>query len=127
MKTSLRLHDTARYQRRFCADDLDVLGMLTGAPIEAERVPEPLINSLFSYLLGVKLPGPGTQYLKQATTFTGQAKTGDLLNAEVTITRLRPEKNLVDLQTVCRNPTGEVIATGRALVWFENFAITEEP
>jgi 3-hydroxybutyryl-CoA dehydratase len=126
MNVRLDLQDNAQCQRRFCESDIDALSALTGVWGDGNRVPEPLINSLFSYLLGVELPGPGTQYLKQSTTFMRQAKINDTLNAEVTITRLRPEKNLIDLVTVCRNSAGDVIAEGRALVWFENFEITEK-
>lgn len=36
-------------------------------------VPEPLIAGLFSTLLGVRLPGPGTNYLKQELGFHGPA------------------------------------------------------
>jgi 3-hydroxybutyryl-CoA dehydratase len=121
MSRALKLQDRARCQRRFCANDIEALARLTGGRIDDDRVPEPLINSLFSYLLGVELPGSGTQYLKQSTTFLRPSKIGDLLDAEVTITRLRPEKNLVDLSTICRNATGDVVAQGRALVWFEDY------
>lgn len=81
-----------------------------------DRVPEPLIASLFSYLLGVKLPGSGTNYLKQEMQFVGSAPYGEELTASVEITRLRPEKHLVDLETICRRADGTEICRGRALV-----------
>ena len=80
------------------------------------HVPEPLIAALFSYLLGVKLPGAGTNYLKQEMTFTGAAKFGEALTASVEVARIRAEKDLVDLDTVCRTDTGREICRGRALV-----------
>ncbi len=79
-------------------------------------MPEPLIAALFSYLLGVKLPGFGTNYLKQELEFLAPAPLGAELVASVEITRLRPEKDLVDLATICTTADGEPIAKGRALV-----------
>ncbi len=75
-----------------------------------------MINALFSYLLGVKLPGRGTNYLKQACRFHGNAAPGDELLARVEITDLRPDKQLVDLKTTCHLADGRLIAEGRALV-----------
>jgi acyl dehydratase len=79
-------------------------------------VPEPLIGALFSYLLGVELPGFGTNYLKQELEFVTPAPLGTELVARVEITRLRPEKHLVDLATTCETADGVTIARGRALV-----------
>nr|WP_275982078.1 phosphate acetyltransferase [Frigidibacter sp. ROC022] len=90
--------------------------VLAGAVEGAETVPEPLIGALFSYLLGVRLPGPGTNYLKQELRFLASAPLDTELTARVEITRLRPEKHLVDLRTTCRLPDGTLICDGRALV-----------
>jgi acyl dehydratase len=81
-----------------------------------DHVPEPLIAGMISYLLGVKLPGPGTNYLKQELNFTGQARLGERLTASVEITRLRPEKFLVDLKALCLGEDGRVVCEGRSLV-----------
>lgn len=83
---------------------------------ERYRLPEPLIGGLFSYILGTDLPGFGTNYLKQRLEYPQSAYYGDTLTATVTITRLRPEKNLVNLETTCRNQAGELVCTGEALV-----------
>jgi len=82
----------------------------------ADRVPEPLIGALFSYLLGVRLPGQGANYLKQEIRFHRVAHVGETLTARVEITRIRPEKHLVDLSTTCTDEAGRLIASGRALV-----------
>jgi 3-hydroxybutyryl-CoA dehydratase len=79
-------------------------------------VPEPLIGALFSYLLGVKLPGYGTNYLKQEMHFSAPAPLDQPLTARVTLTRLRPDKHLADLETVCTGPDAREICRGRALV-----------
>jgi acyl dehydratase len=80
------------------------------------RLPEPLIGGMFSFILGTDLPGFGTNYLKQRMQFLKPAYFGEALTATVTIVRLRPEKNLVNLETSCRNPAGELVCTGEALV-----------
>lgn len=115
----LREGQSARTTRRFTEADVIAYVALGGAPPRAGTVPEPLIGALFSYLLGVRLPGHGTCYLKQETRFAAPAPLGRALTAQVTITRLRREKCLVDLETRCVDDAQELICTGRALVRFD--------
>lgn len=79
-------------------------------------LPEPLIGGMFSYVLGTDLPGFGTNYLKQRLEFLRPAYFGEALTATLTITRLRPDKNLVNLETLCHNERGELVCRGEALV-----------
>jgi hypothetical protein len=117
MSAALRTGMSASVTRVFSAEDLRGFAALAGcAPQDLRAVPEPLIAALFSYLLGVKLPGPGTNYLKQELDFRHPAPLGSPLTAEVTVTRLRPEKHLCDLSTRLLNTEGHVLAEGRALV-----------
>ena len=83
-------------------------------------VPGPLIGGLFSYLLGVELPGRGTNYLKQSLEFLAPAPVGEALTASVMVSRLRPEKHLVDLETLCTTADGSRVCQGRALVYVED-------
>jgi len=106
----------AETRRTFTRADVEALLHLTGAPDSGDAVPEALINGMFSYLLGVDLPGQGTNYLKQETEFLADAPLDAALTARVEITRLRPDKHLVDLATTCRTPDGDIVAQGRALV-----------
>jgi len=119
MQTGQHAETTRSYSRA----DLDAFARLSGAEPGAEpgaelaaHVPEPLIGALFSYLLGVHLPGFGTNYLKQEMRFLAPAPIDEPLTARVEITRLRPEKHLVDLATTCRTTDGRLICEGRALV-----------
>ncbi len=109
--------DSARVRRRFSRQDLRDYADLCGQAGTGDTVPEPLIGALFSYLLGVELPGTGTMYLKQETRWLASAQAGETLCAEVEITRIRPDKHLVDLATRCYRENGEELATGRALVY----------
>jgi acyl dehydratase len=77
--------------------------------------PPALLGGMISDLLGVTLPGPGTNWLKQHYRFHRPVPAGTKVRASVEIIRLRPEKHLVDLSTVCETEQG-VALTGRALV-----------
>lgn len=113
--------ESASLQRRFTAADLASFSALSGTVADpVDGVPGPLIGALFSCLLGVELPGPGTNYLKQEMRFLLPVPLDVDLTARVTITRLRPEKHLVDLETVCELPDGTRVCEGRALVYVED-------
>ncbi len=112
--------DHAEVTRTYRAAEADRYARLAGLDTPTRHVPEPLIGGLFSYLLGVKLPGFGTNYLKQEMRFLAEAAYDSPLTARVTITRLRPEKHLVDLETVCQAADGTRICEGRALVYVED-------
>ena len=107
----------AEVSRVFNVTDLHDYTALSGHQLTGQQIPEPLIGAMFSFLLGVKLPGLGTMYLKQETRFLNVAQLGDVLIARVEITRFRPEKRLVNLSTGCRVSDGPIIATGNALVY----------
>lgn len=111
----MQVGQIAEVRRTYSTDDLKVFAALAGASPDG-AVPEPLIAALFSYLLGVKLPGSGTNYLKQELNFLGAAPLDTELTATVKITRLRPEKHLVDLWARCTGPDGTVFCEGRSLV-----------
>ena len=110
----------AEMSRAYSGDDVAAYIALGGHGPETDAVPAPLINSMFSYLLGVRLPGQGTNYLKQESGFFETAKVGEMLTASVEVTRLRPEKHLADLRTRCVGEHGRLISEGRALVYIED-------
>lgn len=112
----MKLGDFAEVTRVFDSGMLASFDAMAGGGGQGSHVPEPLVAALFSYLLGVKLPGPGTNYLKQSLEFKSHAPANNALTARVEITRLRPEKHLVDLATTCHSADGTLICEGRALV-----------
>jgi hypothetical protein len=113
----MKLGDSAEITRSFSSQDLCDYADLSQYAVALDVIPEPMIGALFSYLLGVQLPGNGANYLKQETQFHRSARVGDALTARVEITRIRSEKQLVDLSTTCKDSTGQLIASGRALVF----------
>ncbi|MFV3075923.1 hypothetical protein [Niveispirillum fermenti] len=118
----IRIGDEASVTRAFTQQDVADYLSLGGAPLPAGQVPEPLVGALFSYLLGVRVPGRGTNYLKQQTRFLCPAPLDQALTARVTVTRIRSDKHLVDLETTCHGPDGALLAEGRALVYVEDVA-----
>lgn len=109
----------ASVERQFTASELTQWSELAGLDKSPETVPEPLVAGLFSFLLGMELPGKGTNYLKQSLTFEEQAQTNELLTATVKVSRLRPDKALVNLTTVCTGTNGRIICQGEALVLYQ--------
>ena len=107
---------SAHLTRTFTSADLRAYALLVGDEPPAGLVPEPLIAGLFSRLLGVDLPGRGTNYLKQAMAFPSRASLGEHLRATVQITSVRPSRRLVYLATTCVAGDSRDICLGQALV-----------
>lgn len=80
-------------------------------------VPGGLLGGTVSDILGTKLPGRGTNWLKQKYHFLSPAYPGEEIVITVEIIRLRPEKDLVNLRTTLTNSNGEIVVDGEALVW----------
>ena len=125
-----RLGESASLQRTFTFEDVREYIELTGDanpiymdPKLASRlglnqppIPAPLLEALFSCLLGAHLPGWGTNYLKQRLLFLEPVYPGEELAARVEIVRLRPEKELINLRTTCIKKDGKLVCDGEALV-----------
>jgi len=74
-----------------------------------------LTASFISTVLGTKLPGPGCVYLSQSLRFKAPVRSGDTVNARVTVVDVVPDKGRVVLQTVCM-VSGEIVLEGEAQV-----------
>ncbi len=126
----LRIGQTATVKRIFTPFDIAEYAALTGdanplymdadfarkAGFENRIVPGPLLSGMFSHLLGMRLPGMGTNWLKQDLHFPAPAFPGDEITAAVEIVRLRPDKNLVNLRDACTNSAGEPVCQAHSLV-----------
>ncbi len=74
-----------------------------------------LSSSLFSALIGERLPGHGTIYLQQNLRFTAPVRIGDTVTASVTVADITAEKRRVKLD--CLAVVGDTtVITGDALV-----------
>lgn len=102
-------------------DDTDVADFLALArdpnPLFAQRreVPPGLLAGVTSWVLGVDLPGRGTNWLKQRYMYHRPVPVPAQVTSTVTITRIRPEKGLIKLATRTTADDGPAVS-GEALV-----------
>jgi len=69
-----------------------------------------------SAILGTKLPGPGTIYIKQSLTFRAPVYFGDTITASVEVLEVNAKRNRVRLATQCNNQDQVVVLDGEATV-----------
>lgn len=75
-----------------------------------------LVASLFSGLLGNKLPGQGSIYLGQTLKFSSPVYLGDEVTATVEVINVRTDKPIVTLRTYCCNADGTIVIDGEAVM-----------
>lgn len=120
--------DTASEVRTITAEDLVLFAHASGNlnPIhlpgkqgegddEEAVAPGMLVASLFSSVLGNKLPGPGTLYRRQTVRFAARARVGDTLTVTMTA-KLKLADNVIVFDGRVVNQDGVVIAEGEAEV-----------
>ena len=71
---------------------------------------------LISAILGTRLPGPGTIYLRQTLNFRAPVRIGDTVTASVEVVEITMAKNRVRLKTACTNQEGVMVLDGEAVV-----------
>ena len=71
-----------------------------------------LCGGFISAVLGMKLPGPGTIYLRQELNFKAPVRIGDTVTARVEIFEINTEKKRVGLKTTCTNQEGTLVLDG---------------
>jgi len=70
--------------------------------IFGERIAHGMLSAgLISALLGTRLPGPGTLYMRQSLRFAAPVKIGDTVRATVEVTSLNPDRKRATLKTIC--------------------------
>jgi acyl dehydratase len=124
------LGQTASATRVFAEGDVDEYLDLSGDrnPVVAGRaaahvlglpgrvLAAPLLAGMFQDLLGSRLPGPGSGWIRQRVAFHSPAHAGEPLTATVTVTRLRRDRQLANLACLISAADGRSVATGEALV-----------
>jgi 3-hydroxybutyryl-CoA dehydratase len=75
-----------------------------------------LTAGFISAILGTKLPGPGTIYMKQELKFLAPVRIGDTITARAEVIEVISEKNRIKLRTTCTNQEGTVVLDGEAVV-----------
>jgi 3-hydroxybutyryl-CoA dehydratase len=129
----IKLGDSASSIREVTDDDVRKFAELTGDhnPIHLDdefagttrfgrRIAHGMLGaSLISAVLGNDLPGAGSIYLSQTLRFLAPVYLGDTLTARVTVTKIRDDKPIATLETVCLNQHGETLIRGEAVVLVE--------
>lgn len=81
-----------------------------------ERIAHGILTaSLFSTILGTKLPGPGAIYLSQSLNFRAPVKVNDTVVALARISHLLPEKKRAIMSCNCQ-VNGKTVLDGEAVV-----------
>lgn len=132
----LEIGDAVEARRVFTDADLDEYVTLAEDPnpwvadraaalaagFAGRLIPGPLLSGMFSDLLGTRLPGRGTGWMKQTLVFLRPAYPGEPLVARVEVVRLRPDKDLVNLRSTVNDARGAPVVSGESLVLVRNLA-----
>jgi 3-hydroxybutyryl-CoA dehydratase len=126
----LKVGDSAQFSKTVSETDVYLFAGITGdfnpAHVDEEyakktyfgtRIAHGLLPAGFiSAVLGTRLPGPGSIYLRQELTFLGTVKVGDTITARVEVAEIDTTKGRVRMLTTCDNQEGKRVLTGEAVV-----------
>lgn len=126
----LTVGDSAQFSKTVSETDVYLFAGITGdfnpAHVDEEyakktyfgtRIAHGLLPAGFiSAVLGTRLPGPGSIYLRQELTFLGTVKVGDTITARVEVAEIDTTKGRVRMLTTCDNQEGKRVLTGEAVV-----------
>ncbi|MGI9292402.1 MAG: MaoC family dehydratase [Pseudomonadales bacterium] len=132
MNKKLNVGDSATISKVFNNDDVEKFAIVSEDcnPIHLDEtaaadsifgqrvVHGMLVGSLFSALLGTKLPGEGSIYLGQTLSFKAPVFIGEEVTASVEILEIRESKSIAKLRTLCVNSSGVTVIDGEAVVKF---------
>jgi 3-hydroxybutyryl-CoA dehydratase len=126
----LKVGDAAEFTKTISESDVYLYAGLTGDLNPAHineayaektffktRIAHGMLPAGFiSGVLGMKLPGPGTIYVKQELNFLAPVRIGDTITARAEVIEIVADKNRVRLRTTCANQDGKVVLDGEAVV-----------
>ena len=75
-----------------------------------------LSGAFISAVLGYEFKERKIVYLSQTMRFTAPTFIGDTITTTATVTKIRADKPIVTLETVCTNQDGQATVTGEAMV-----------
>jgi 3-hydroxybutyryl-CoA dehydratase len=126
----LNVGDTAEFSKTVAEFDIYMYAGITG-DFNPAHINEPYAKNTFfktriahgmlsagfiSTVIGTRLPGTGTVYVKQELNFRAPVQIGDTITARVEVVEITKDKNRARLETTCYNQDGTVILDGYALV-----------
>ena len=75
-----------------------------------------LTAGLISAVLGTELPGEGSIYLSQSLKFRAPVFIDDTITATVTVIKVREDKPIITLETLCKNQDETIAIEGEAVL-----------
>lgn len=126
----LKIGDTAEFAKTVSESDIYLYAGITGdlnpAHINEDyakntffktRIAHGMLSAGFiSTVIGTKLPGTGSIYVKQDLRFLAPVRIGDTITAGVEVIEIIAEKKRVRLKTTCINQEGTQVLDGEAVV-----------
>ena len=130
MSRNIKIGDAAKTKRVFTEKDVESFAHLSldfnkihldpkyaeGTTYGQRIVHGMLVSSLFSGLLGQKIPGQGTIYLSQTIDFKAPVYYDEVIHASVEVIKIRKDKPIITLRTLCQRVNGEILVEGEAVV-----------
>ena len=125
----LNVGDTGKFAKTVTDADIYLFAGVTGdlnpAHIDEDyaqgtffktRIAHGMLSAGFiSAVIGTRLPGPGTVYMRQTLDFLAPVRIGDTVTATVEVVE-KLERKRVRLKTTCTNQEGVTVLEGEALV-----------
>jgi phosphate acetyltransferase len=126
----IKIGDSATLTRTLTKQDIQLFATVTGdmnpAHLDEAYAKSDIFHqivghgmwtaSMFSVLLGMQLPGPGTLYLGQTLKFLKPVHLGDIITASVKVLSKNDKHKHITFETLCANESGEHVLEGEALV-----------
>ena len=126
----LKVGDTAEFSKTISESDIYLYAGITGdfnpAHINEDyakktffktRIAHGMLSAgLISTVIGTRLPGTGSIYIKQSLSFLAPVRIGDTLTARVELIEIMAEKKQIRLKTTCFNQKGTRVLVGKAVV-----------
>jgi 3-hydroxybutyryl-CoA dehydratase len=126
----LHLGDTAEFSKTISESDIYLFAGITGdfnpAHINETYAQKTffktriahgiLLGGFISTIIGTKLPGPGSIYIRQELKFLAPARIGDTITARVEVTQIQADKNRITLRTTCTNQDNTLVIDGEATI-----------
>ncbi len=82
-----------------------------------QRIAHGALSAAFiSAVLGFEFKERSIVYLSQTLRFVAPVYIGDTVTATATVTKIRGDKPIITLETVCTKQTGDTVTTGEAVI-----------
>jgi len=126
----IKIGDIAKLTRTLTMRDIKLFAIVTGdmnpAHLDEEYANTDVFHqiighgiwtaSMFSVLLGMQLPGPGTLYLDQSLKFLKPVHLNDTITASVKVIKKDDEHKFITFETLCIDEEGNHLLEGEALI-----------